>query len=186
MSDNTPVTDVAGRYAAALFELADEAGSLDAAEGHLDALSAALAESADLRALVSSPIYSREEQGAAMAAVCRAMEIGAPTANLIGLMAAKRRLSSLPHVIRAFRAQLAKRRGVVSAQVRAAAPLSDAQREELERVLRAAAGADIALDITVDETLIGGLVVKLGSKMIDTSIRSRLSRLQTAMREVGV
>jgi F-type H+-transporting ATPase subunit delta len=186
VSDVAPVSGAAGRYAAALFELSEETGALDAVEGHVDALSAALEESADLRTLVSSPIYSRDEQAKAMAALCQAMNIGAPTAGLIGLMAQKRRLYALGDVIAAFRALLAKKRGVVSAEVTAAAPLSDDQRAELERVLREATGAKVALNISVDEALIGGLVVRVGSKMIDTSIRSRLSRLQTAMKEVGV
>lgn len=186
MSDVTPVSGAAGRYASALFELADETGALDAVEGHLDALDGALKASDDLRRLVASPIYSREQQAAAMAALCKAMKIGAPTANLIGLMAQKRRLRALPAVIAGYRRLLADKRGVVRASVVSAAPLNKTQTRELEKVLKQAAGATVSIDVTVDEALIGGLVVKLGSKMIDTSIRSRLSRLQTAMKEVGV
>ncbi|PKP65354.1 MAG: ATP synthase F1 subunit delta, partial [Alphaproteobacteria bacterium HGW-Alphaproteobacteria-8] len=140
----------------------------------------------DLRALLLSPVYSRDEQGRAMAAVCQALGVTAPTSNLVALMAEKRRLASLPETIRGFEALLAKRRGVIGAEVRSAAPLSDAQRDDLERTLREATGAKIALTTIVDEALIGGLVVKVGSKMIDTSIRSQLAKLQTIMKEARI
>jgi F-type H+-transporting ATPase subunit delta len=170
----------------ALFELADEAGQLDAVEGHLDALKAALGESADLRSLVKSPLYGREEQGRAMAAICDAMEIGAPTSNLIGLMAAKRRLFALPEVIEDFARLLADKRGIVAAEVRSAKPLTKAQREKLEKTLRDVAGAEVKLEEIVDKALIGGLVVRVGSRMIDTSIRAQLDSMQTAMKEAGI
>ncbi|WP_340108393.1 F0F1 ATP synthase subunit delta [Pikeienuella sp. HZG-20] len=186
MSDRSGSTaGIAGRYAAAIFELAEESDALDAVEGQLAALKAAIDESDELAALIKSPIVSREEQGAAMAAICKAMEIGAPVSSLVGLMAAKRRLFALPRVIEIFSALLAEKRGVVSAEVVTAAPLSAAQRESLEAVIKKFAGADIALDVTVDDGLIGGLVVRVGSKMIDTSIRSKLASLETAMKEVG-
>ncbi len=186
MSETSPVTGVAGRYAAALFELSDEAGVLDRVEAQLGAIAQALSESADLRRLVGSPINSRDEQARAMAAICAAMEIDAPTSNLIALMAAKRRLFALPETIGAFNALLARRRGIVRAEVTSAKPLSDAQRAALEEKLREATGAKIALDLEVDETLIGGLVVKVGSRMIDTSIRAKLNQLQTAMKEAAL
>ena len=186
MSDAAVVSGVAGRYATALFELAEETGALEAVEGHLDALDAALRDSADLRAAVASPLYGRDEQGAAMAALCRAMGVGAPTAGLVGLLAANRRLFALPGVIAAFRALLARKRGVVSAEVRSAVALSEAQRASLAETLAKATGAKIALKEIVDDGLIGGLVVKVGSKMIDTSIRSKLATLQTMMKEAGI
>lgn len=186
MSDNTPVSGVSGRYATALFELADESGALDTVDSHLGTLAQALADSADFRALIASPVYSREEQGRAMGALCKAMGIGTPTSNLLALMAQKRRLFALPDVIRGFRALLAQKRGVLTAEVRSAKALSAKQRKALEATLKNSTGKDILLDVTVDETLIGGLVVKVGSKMIDTSIRSRLDRLQTAMKETAL
>lgn len=186
MSDTNPVSGVSGRYATALFELAQESGQLDLIEGHMAQLSAALAASADLRAAVSSPLYGRDEQAAAMSALCKAMGIGAPTSNLIGLMAAKRRLFALGDVIKGFDALLARHRGIVPAEVRSARPLTAAQRKALETALAEAAGAKIALDVSVDPSLIGGLVVKLGSRMIDSSIRSKLSQLQTAMKEAAI
>lgn len=186
MSETKPSSGVAGRYATALFELADESGALDAVESQVRLLDGALAASADLRAVIASPVYGRDEQGRAMAAVCKALGVAAPVSNLVALMAQKRRLFALSAVIRGFDALLAKKRGVVRAEVRAAAPLSDAQRENLERTLREATGAKIALDVLVDEALIGGLVVKVGSKMIDSSIRSQLAKLQTIMKEARI
>ncbi len=186
MSETSPSSGVAGRYATALFELADESGSLDAVESQVRLLDGALAASADLRGAIASPVHSREDQGRAMAAVCAALGVAPPVSNLVALMAQKRRLFALPAVIRGFDALLAQKRGVVRAEVRAAAPLSDAQRENLERTLREATGAKIALDVLVDEALIGGLVVQVGSKMIDTSIRSQLAKLQTIMKEARI
>ena len=186
MSEASPVSGVSGRYATALFELAEESGALDDVERQVGALDQALGESEDLRALVRSPLYTREEQGQAMAALCDAMEIGQPTKNLVALMAAKRRLFALPEVIRDFNALLAQKRGVVEAEVRSARPLTEAQRKKLSKTLGEAVGSDIKLDEIVDEALIGGLVVKVGSRMVDTTLRSRLTLLQTAMKEAGI
>jgi len=185
MSDKTDASGVAGRYATALFDIAEESDALDAVEAALGQLKSGLEVSDDLSALIKSPIVSREDQGAAMAKICEAMGIGAPVASLVGLMAANRRLFALPEVIAGYNALLAKKRGVQSAEVVSAKPLTDAQREALEATIKASVGADIALDVTVDEGLIGGLVVKVGSKMVDTSIRSKLSSLQTMMKEAG-
>lgn len=186
MSDSSAsLAGIAGRYATALFELAEEGGSLDQVEGWLAQLKEALGASDDLAALIRSPIVSRDEQGAAMAAICDKMGIGAPVSAMIGLMAQKRRLFTLPDVIDVFNQLLADKRGIVPAEIRSATPLSDAQRAALEETIKKSVGADIALDVTVDESLIGGLVVKVGSKMIDTSIASKLSALQTAMKEAS-
>ncbi|MEM7270159.1 MAG: F0F1 ATP synthase subunit delta [Pseudomonadota bacterium] len=185
MSDSTDSAGVAGRYATALFEIADESGGLEAVEGALGQMKAALAESDDLRNLINSPIVSREEQAAAMAKVCDAMGIGAPVASAIGLMAANRRLFALPAVIDGYNELLAKKRGVQQAEVVSAKALTKAQQDALEKTIKDSVGANVALDVTVDESLIGGLVVKVGSKMIDTSIRSKLASLQTAMKEAG-
>lgn len=186
MSDNTgSAAGIAGRYASALFEIAEESGALDAVEGQLGALKGAMAESADFVAFLKSPIISREEQGAAMAAIAAKMGIGAPVSSVLGLMAAKRRLFCLPQMIDAFAVLLAAKRGVVSAEVVSATPLTKEQLAGLEEAIKAWAGSDIALDSRVDAALIGGLVVKVGSKMIDASIRAKLDSLKTAMKEVG-
>ena len=185
MSDSTSSSGVAGRYAVALFEIAEESGSIEGVEQALGSLKAALAESADLRSVIKSPIISREEQAAAMAKLCEALGIGAPVSAAVGLMAQNRRLFTLPQVIAGFDALLAKKRGVQQAEVVSAKPLTDAQRAALEDTIKSSVGADVALDVTVDESLIGGLVVRVGSKMIDTSIRSKLASLQTLMKEAG-
>ncbi|NNU79512.1 F0F1 ATP synthase subunit delta [Halovulum dunhuangense] len=186
MSDTASFTSgISGRYATALFELAREAGSIDAVEADLNALEAALAESDDLRALISSPIYSREQQAQAMRAVAAKMGLGDLVANTVSLMAAKRRLFALPQTIAGVKGLIAQERGEVTAEVKAAKALTEAQAAALAEALREAVGKDVVIKTTVDESLIGGLVVKLGSRMIDTSIRAKLSKLQNAMKEVG-
>ncbi len=176
---------VARRYATALFDLAEESDALDRAEADMDALRAALAESDELSMAIRSPLVSRDEQGRAMAAIAAAMELSPLTTNLLGLMAQKRRLFALAEVIQAFDALLAEHRGLVTAQVTAARPLSDAQAEALKETLRRATERDVKLNVTVDPAILGGLVVKVGSRMVDTSIRSKLAGLQHAMKEVG-
>jgi len=176
---------ISGRYATALFELARESRVLPKLEEDLDALQAALAGSEDLRDLISSPIYSRAEQSAAILAIARKMGLSDVLSNTLGLMASKRRLFVLADMIASVKALIADARGEVTAEVSAARPLSAAQTEALSEALRKAAGKDVKIETTVDESLIGGLVVKLGSRMIDASIRAKLSKLQNVMKEVG-
>lgn len=176
---------VARRYATALFDLAKEAGALDRTEADVEALRAALAGSDDLAMAIRSPLVSREEQGGAMAAISEAMGLSGLVANLLGLMAQKRRLFALPQVLETFDALLAEHRGVATAEVTAARPLSDAQAEALRETLRRATEREVKLNVTVDPAILGGLVVKVGSRMIDTSIRSKLAGLQHAMKELG-
>ncbi|HSF65232.1 MAG TPA: F0F1 ATP synthase subunit delta [Paracoccaceae bacterium] len=178
-------TGIAARYAAALFELAAEAKALPALEKDIDALEAALAASADLRDLIASPVYSREDQARAVAAVAAKMKLSTLTANTLALMAGKRRLFVLPQLVVTVRDRIAAHKGEVTAEVTSAAALTPAQAADLAATLKANFGKDVKLKTAVDETLIGGLVVKLGSTMIDTSIRSKLAALQNAMKEVG-
>ena len=182
---STLVSSAAGRYATALFELAGESDALAQTEVDMAALGQALEASDDLRALISTPIYTRDEQGRAMASVTKAMGLSALVANVVGLMASKRRLFVLGEVIGIFAKLMAEHRGEVTAEVTAARALSDLQQAGLVRTLKDAIGREVKLKVTVDEGIIGGLVVKVGSKMIDTSIRSKLASLQNAMREVG-
>ena len=179
------VSSAAGRYATALFELASETDALPQAEQDMEALGTALDTSDDLRTLLSTPIYTRDEQGRAMASVTEAMGLSALVRNLVGLMAGKGRLFVLAEVISLFARLMAEHRGEVTADVTAARAMSDAQQAALVKTLKAAIGQDIKLNVAVDEGIIGGLVVKVGSKMIDTSIRSKLASLQNAMKEVG-
>lgn len=174
---------IAGRYASAVFDLALEDGALERLEADVDALDATLAESPDLRSLIASPLYSREEQGRGVAAVAARMALSPTMGNLLALMASKRRLFVLPHLVRALRARLAEARGEVAAEVVSAQDLSDDQRARLEEALSRAEGRRVKVSARVDAGLIGGLVVRLGSRMIDTSVRARLARLQGAMKE---
>ncbi len=176
---------IAVRYATAIFEIVQESKDLPKLEANLDDLSATLDDSADLRELISSPVYSREEQGQAVAAIANKMGLIPAVANALSLMAEKRRLFVLPHLIANLRDMLAEEKGEVTADVASATALSDAQATKLAATLTASVGKDVKINATVDESLIGGLVVKVGSKMIDTSIRSKLNSLQNAMKEVG-
>jgi F-type H+-transporting ATPase subunit delta len=154
-------------------------------ENDTNTLSAALHDSADLAALISSPLYSREQQGAAIEAVASAAGISTMLTNTLSLMARNRRLFVLPHLLAELRARIAVEKGEVTADVRSAVALTKAQSDKLAKALAASVGKEIKLNATVDENLIGGLVVKVGSKMIDTSIRSKLNALQNVMKEVG-
>jgi F-type H+-transporting ATPase subunit delta len=176
---------VAGRYATALFEIAKESKSLEKIEADILALEAAMVESPDLSGMMNSPIYTREDQGRAVGAIARAMGLGPVLANTLGLMAQNRRLFVVPDLIRQLKGLLAAHRGEVTAEVSSARPLDKAQTDALAERLKASIGKDVKIAVTVDESLIGGLVVKVGSRMIDTSIRSKLASLQNAMKEVG-
>lgn len=176
---------IAGRYALAVFDLVKEANGVKALEADVAALGAALEESADFRALISSPIHSRDEQGAVIAAIAKKMKLSDVLTKTLGLMAANRRLFVLPQLLAALTAMIAEEKGEVTADVTAAAALTAAQSKKLAASLKASVGKDVKLNVAVDESLIGGLIVKVGSKMIDTSIRSKLASLQNVMKEVG-
>lgn len=176
---------IAARYAQALFEIAKEENGLKALETDTDALGAALAVSPELSELIASPVVSREEQSAAMAAVVAKMGLSTSMANTIALMASKRRLFVLPQLVTDLRARIATEKGEVTAEVTSASKLTAAQAKSLIETLKAKVGKDVKLNATVDESLIGGLIVKLGSTMIDTSVKAKLAALQNAMKEVG-
>jgi len=186
VSDNASLTSgIAGRYAQALFEIAKDAGREAQIEADLDSLAAALADSAELRDLISSPVYTRADQGAAMAQISEKMGLGSEVTNTVGLMATKRRLFVLPQLIATVKALMADDRGEVSADVTSARALSDDQSKALAATLKKSFGKDVSMNTSIDENLIGGLIVKVGSKMLDTSIRAKLSKLQNVMKEVG-
>jgi len=176
---------IAERYASAMFDLAKDSGKLDALGTDIDALETALSDSAEFRTLVHSPLHSRSIQQQAVSALAEKMELSRITANTLALMASKRRLFVLPYLLRELREMIAEARGEVTADVTAATALSAAQAERLAETLKAKVGKDVKVRTTVDESLIGGLVVKVGSRMIDTSIAARLAALQNAMKEVG-
>jgi F-type H+-transporting ATPase subunit delta len=181
----SPSTGVAERYAAALMDLAADDEALAAIETDLGRFATMHDASDDLARFVRSPVYSAEEQARAIAAILDKAGIKGTAANLIKLTAANRRLFAVPDIIAAFRRLLAVRRGEASAEVTSAEPLSEAQLAALKETLKANLGKDVALVTHVDPSLIGGLIVKVGSRMIDGSLRTKLSSLKIAMKEVG-
>lgn len=183
-SEAAGTTGLGARYATALYELADEQKALDAVAGDLRALRQLIDESADLRRLIRSPVLTRAAQGKAIAALAERAGFQALVRNILGLMAKNRRLFVLPDVINAYLSELAARRGEVTAQVISAQALSDAQRAALDERLRRAVGGKVAIETRVDPSLLGGLIIKLGSRMVDASLSSKLHRLQLAMKGV--
>ena len=176
------VSEVAGRYAAALFDLAKDQGKLDEAARDLELLRRLLDESPELTRLVRSPLFEREQQQKALAAVLERAGLGALVRNFVGVVARNRRLFALRDMSAAFARLLAAHRGEMTAEVTSAHPMSDAQLARLKAELSAEMKTDVRLETTVDESLLGGLVVRLGSRMIDSSIRSKLRRLEFAMK----
>ncbi|HEX3881716.1 MAG TPA: F0F1 ATP synthase subunit delta [Stellaceae bacterium] len=181
-SKATGVSGLAERYAAALFELADERRELDAVAGDLRAMRAMLHDSADLSRLVRSPVLSRADQGRAIALVAEKAELSQLTRDFLAVAARNRRLFAVPAMIEAYLAKLAARRGEITAEVTAAQPLTEAQNTALTEQLRRAVGGRVAVDLKIDPSLIGGMVVKIGSRMVDGSLRSKLQRLRLALR----
>lgn len=175
-------TGLSGRYARALFALATEAKAIAAVEASLAALTGALAESADLKSLIGSPVIGRGAAGAAVAGVARGLDLDGLTRNFLGVLAANRRLALLPAVIRDFAALNAARKGEVTARVTAAHKLSAAQAKALAAKLKASVGRDVALDVTVDPSILGGLMVRVGSRLIDSSLKTRLDLLGQALK----
>ncbi len=179
------VAGLAGRYATALFELALEAGALDAVAADLSSLETLLHDSADFKAATTSPLFNRDDQAKAMAAVLERAGAQTLTKNFVGLLAEKRRLFALGDICVAFRKLVADHRGEVTAEVVSARPLTDVQMGALKDQLRSAMGRDIQVESRVDAKLIGGLIVKVGSRMIDASLATRLANLEHAMKKAG-
>ena len=173
---------LAGRYASALFDLARDQKQIDSVGRSLEALNQALADSKDLSELVDSPLVSREEANRAFGALAPQLGLDPITANFLGVLARNGRKNQLRPVIRAFRRLAADHRGETTADVVTARPLNDDQLAQLRTQLRARAGRDVTIDAQVDPTILGGIVVKLGSQMIDASIRTKLNRLAQAMK----
>ena len=173
---------LSGRYATALFDLAVADKVLDAVSASLASLKTALDTSADLKMLTTSPMVSRQAAGAGIAAVANGLGLDKLTGNFLGVLAANRRLASLPAIIRDFNALAAARRGEITARVTAAHALSDDQQKALSAKLKAGLGRDVALDITIDPAILGGLVVRVGSRMIDSSLKTRLDSLGQALK----
>jgi F-type H+-transporting ATPase subunit delta len=179
------ISGMAGRYATALFELALESNAVDAIRGDLDRFDALVAESDDLRRLVRSPVFAADAQGKALGAVLDKAGIGGLTAKFLRLVTANRRLFAVREIIKTYRALVARHKGELSAQITVAETLSDAHRAAITDALKSVTGKDVGLDVKVDPAIIGGLVVKLGSRMVDSSLRTKLNSIKHAMKEVG-
>jgi F-type H+-transporting ATPase subunit delta len=184
-SEATGVASLAERYAAALFDLADERHELDAVAGDLRELRTMLHDSPEFGRLLRSPVLSRADQAKAIAALGERAGLSRLTRDFLGVVAGNRRLFAVPPMIEAFLKQLAERRGEVTAEVTAAQPLTESQQNTLDEQLRRAVGRRVTVDLRVDPSLLGGMIVKVGSRMIDGSLKSRLHRLQLAMKGIG-
>jgi F-type H+-transporting ATPase subunit delta len=181
----TGSNELAGRYAAALFDLADEHKSLDEVADDLRSLQAAIDESEDLRAMIRSPLLSREDQAKGIAAVMEKLGLGGLAKRFVMVVAGNRRLFALPSMIDAYLSELARRRGEVTADVVSAHPLSEAQQGALAEALNKVVGGTVSVETRVDPNLIGGLVVRVGSRMFDSSLKTKLQKLQFAMKGAG-
>jgi F-type H+-transporting ATPase subunit delta len=174
---------MAGRYATALFELAQEANAIDAVKADLERFDALIAESADLTRLVRSPVFSADEQSQALSAVLERAGIGGLAANFLKLVTRNRRLFAVRDMIKAYRALVAQHHGEATAEVTVAEQLKDEHAAALRAALKAVSGKEVDLATKIDPAIIGGLVVKLGSRMVDTSLRTKLNAIRQAMKE---
>ena len=184
-AEDPTVSGVSGRYATALFELARDEKCLDAVKADLDRFEAMLVESEDLKRLVRSPVFSADVQAKALSAVLDKAAMTGISANFLKVLTANRRLFAIADVIRAFRALVAKFKGEASAEVTVAEPLSEKNLETLKAALKSVTGKDVTLNVQVDPSIIGGLVLKLGSRMVDSSLRTKLNSIKHAMKEAG-
>lgn len=179
------VSGVSGRYASALFELAQEMKATDAVGDALDRFGALIDGSDDLQRLIKSPVFSADEQVKAVSGIMKSAKIDGLAANFIGLVAQKRRLFALPGMITGYRQLLADARGIVRAEVTVAEQPSAGQLKDIAAALKETAGKQVEIDLKIDPSLIGGLIVKMGSKMVDASLKTKLNSIRLAMKEVG-
>jgi F-type H+-transporting ATPase subunit delta len=184
-AEDPSVSGVSGRYATALFELARDEKSIDAVKADLDRFDAMLADSVDLQRLVRSPVFSADSQAKALAAVLEKAGITGIAANFLRVLTVNRRLFAVRQVIGAFRALVARFKGEATADVTVAEKLNDKNLDALKTALKAVTGKDVELNVNIDPSIIGGLVVKLGSRMVDSSLRTKLNSIKHAMKEAG-
>ncbi|MBR0695447.1 F0F1 ATP synthase subunit delta [Bradyrhizobium lablabi] len=184
-AEDPSVSGVSGRYATALFELARDEKSVDQVRADLDRFDDMLNESADLKRLVRSPVFSADAQLKALTAVLDKAGISGTSAKFLKVLTANRRLFAVADVIRAYRALVAKFKGEATAEVTVAEGLNDKNLDALKAALKSVTGKDVALNVKVDPSIIGGLVVKLGSRMVDSSLRTKLNSIKNAMKEAG-
>jgi F-type H+-transporting ATPase subunit delta len=182
---SSPISGVAERYAGSLFELALQSNSVGQVEADLTSFETMLASSPDLARLINSPVFSSEDQAKAIAAIAGQAGIAGLTGNFLRVVAQNRRLFAIPGMIKAFRQIAAEHRGEAAADVTSAHELTVEQQTELKAALKSVAGKDVTISVTVDPSLLGGLVVKMGSRQIDTSLKTKLNSLKLALKEVG-
>jgi F-type H+-transporting ATPase subunit delta len=183
--ENPTVSGVAGRYATALFELARDERSVDVVKADLDRFDAMVAQSADLTRLVRSPVFSAEDQLKALSAILDAAQLSGTAAKFLKVLTANRRLFVVRDVIKAFGLLVANFKGEATADVTVAEPLSDKNLEALKAALKSVTGQDVSLNVKIDAAIIGGLIVKVGSRMVDSSLRTKLNSIKNAMKEAG-
>jgi F-type H+-transporting ATPase subunit delta len=181
--EETPVSGMAGRYATALFELAREGNAIDAVKTDLERFDALVAESADLNRLVRSPVFSAEEKLNALAAILEHAGIGGLAAKFLKLVTTNRRLFAVRDMVKGYRELVASHKGQATAEVTVAEQLKDDHVTALKNALKAVSGKDVDLAVKIDPAIIGGLVVKLGSRMVDTSLRTKLTGIRHSMKE---
>jgi len=179
------VSGMAGRYARALFELALESNAVNAVQADLQKFDALIAENADLARLVRSPVFSAEEQARALAAVLDKAGIAGLAAKFLNVVIANRRLFATRDIVAAYKGLVAKHKGEVTARLTAAEQINDARLAEIKDTLKSVTGKDVVVDVKIDPEIIGGLIVKLGSRMVDSSLRTKLNSIKHAMKEVG-
>lgn len=181
----SPISGVAERYAGSLFELALQSNAIAAVEADLKKFEELLDGSPDLQRLIKSPVFSADDQAKAIAAIADKAKITGLAGNFLRVVARNRRLFAVPGMIQAFRRIAAAHRGEAAAEVTSAHALSAAQETELKAALKSVAGKDVTIAVMVDPSLLGGLVVKMGSRQIDTSLKTKLNSLKLALKEVG-
>ena len=185
MASTSSTSSVATRYAQSLFDLAQDAKAVETVEADLSGFASLIEESADLRRLVESPVFSADDQSAAIKAVVEKAKLSPLVSSFLQVVAQNRRLFAVPGMIAAFGEIAARARGEVTAEVTAAKALNATQEKQLKAALKEVAGKDVALNVSVDPSILGGLIVKMGSRQIDTSLKTRLSSLKLALKEVG-
>jgi F-type H+-transporting ATPase subunit delta len=183
--DTSMLSGVAGRYATALFELAREERAIDAVKADLDRFLALVDAAPDLGRLVRSPVFTADEQIRALSAVLQAVGITGLAANFLLLVARNRRLFAVRDMVRAYRALVARHKGEVAAEVITAVPLREDQLAALKEALKSVTKQEVQIDLKVDPAIIGGLIVKVGSRMVDSSLRTKLNAMKQAMKEAG-
>jgi len=183
--ENPTVSGVAGRYATALFELAKDERSVDVVKADLDRFNAMIAQSTDLDRLVKSPVFTSEEKIKALSAVLDAAGLSGTAAKFLKVLTANRRLFVVGDVIKAYGVLVTAFKGEASADVTVAEPLNDKNLDALKAALKSAIGREVSLNVKIDPAIIGGLIVKVGSRMVDSSLRTKLNSIKNAMKEAG-